>query len=155
MNERNRENLEETFKNPPAQPENPVSDLALGVVFLIGGVYMIFAFSSFVVFLIGFGCALFGAASLAGAFSNSGQAERLGVPNSPASPELEKEILAAVETSGDGGLSPTEAALRTSLAAREADAVLSELASGGYLEVESRNGTLFYSLPGRTPGDAS
>lgn len=42
---------------------------------------------------------------------------------------------------------PVEAAMETSLTTREADEMLSELASGGHLLVES--GTLFYSAPGR------
>ena len=38
--------------------------------------------------------------------------------------------------------------METSLTVREADGMLSELA-GGHLAVESRDGALFYSLPGR------
>jgi hypothetical protein len=39
--------------------------------------------------------------------------------------------------------------METSLTVREADALLSELASGGHLRVEDRDGALYYSLPGR------
>jgi hypothetical protein len=39
--------------------------------------------------------------------------------------------------------------METSLTVREADGMLSELAGGGHLAVESRDGALFYSLPGR------
>jgi hypothetical protein len=44
---------------------------------------------------------------------------------------------------------PAEAAMETSLTVREADGMLSELAGGGHLSVESAGGTLCYSLPGR------
>ena len=39
--------------------------------------------------------------------------------------------------------------METSLTVREADGMLSELAGGGHLAVESRDGALFYALPGR------
>jgi hypothetical protein len=42
-----------------------------------------------------------------------------------------------------------EAAMETSLTVKETDRMLSELAGGGYLSVESAGGTLYYSLPGR------
>lgn len=60
----------------------------------------------------------------------------------------EKELLAAIRDSG-GSITPAEAAMETSLTVREADAMLSELAGGGHLTVESRAGSLFYSLPNR------
>jgi len=40
--------------------------------------------------------------------------------------------------------------METSLTVREADGILSGLAGGGHLAVESRNGALFYSLPDRS-----
>jgi hypothetical protein len=40
--------------------------------------------------------------------------------------------------------------METSLTVREADGMLSELAGGGHLAVNSRDGALFYSLPGRS-----
>ena len=39
--------------------------------------------------------------------------------------------------------------METSLTLREADRMLSELAGGGHLAVEGREGTLFYALPRR------
>ncbi|MGH3088051.1 MAG: hypothetical protein ACRDSJ_12120, partial [Rubrobacteraceae bacterium] len=93
-----------------SQPNSPLTDLALGAVFLLGGVYMIFAYSSFFVFLIGFGCALFGASSLASGLSKSGYGETLGIPanlrQSLPSPEKERELLKAVKDSD--GVSPAE-----------------------------------------------
>ena len=61
----------------------------------------------------------------------------------------ERELLSAIRDNG-GSITPTEAAMETSLTVREADGMLSELAGGGHLAVESRGGALFYSLPGRS-----
>lgn len=60
----------------------------------------------------------------------------------------ERELLSAIRDNG-GSITPTEAAMETSLTVREADRMLSDLAGGGHLTVESRGGALFYSLPGR------
>jgi hypothetical protein len=40
--------------------------------------------------------------------------------------------------------------MEVSLTVREADVMLSELAGGGHLAVENRNGVLFYALPGQS-----
>lgn len=66
----------------------------------------------------------------------------------PAPDNKERELLSAIRDSG-GSITPAEAAMETSLTVREADKMLSELASGGHLQVESRDGTLYYVLPGR------
>ena len=66
----------------------------------------------------------------------------------PASSSKERELLSAIRDNG-GSITPAEAAMETSLTVREADGMLTELAGGGHLAVESRNGALFYSLPGR------
>jgi hypothetical protein len=60
----------------------------------------------------------------------------------------ERELLSAIRDNG-GSITPAEAAMETSLTVSEADSMLSELAGGGHLAVEGRDGTLFYSLPGR------
>ena len=60
----------------------------------------------------------------------------------------ERELLSAIRNNG-GSITPAEAAMETSLTVREADAMLSELAGGGHVTVESQNGALFYSLPSR------
>ena len=63
----------------------------------------------------------------------------------------ERELLTALRDCG--GMTPVEAAIETSLTVREADTMLSKLAGAGHLALESRNGALFYSLPGRSdPG---
>src|SRR5215213_7122904 len=72
-----------------------------------------------------------------------GQQRAVGPPVS-----TERELLSAIRASG-GSITPAEAAMETSLTVREADGMLSELAGGGHLAVESRDGALFYSLPGR------
>ena len=48
-----------------------------------------------------------------------------------------------------GSITSAEAAMETSLTVSEADKILSELAAGGHLQVESSEGTLFYRLPDR------
>jgi hypothetical protein len=64
-------------------------------------------------------------------------------------PGTERELLSAIRDNG-GSITPAEAAMETSLTVREADKMLSELAGGGHLAVESRGGALFYSLPRRS-----
>ena len=49
----------------------------------------------------------------------------------------------------EGSITPTEAAMQTSLTVKEADRMLSELAGGGHLLVESEDSALFHKLPGR------
>lgn len=64
----------------------------------------------------------------------------------------ERELLSAIRDNG-GSITPAEAAMETSLTVREADGMLSDLAAGGHLAVESRDGALFYALPGRRGGE--
>jgi hypothetical protein len=49
----------------------------------------------------------------------------------------ERELLSTSRANG-GSITPAEAAMETSLTVREADGMLSELAGGGHLAVESR-----------------
>jgi hypothetical protein len=60
----------------------------------------------------------------------------------------EKQLLAAIRDSDDG-ITPVEAALVTPLTVDEAEKILSRLADRGHLLVESRDGALSYTLPGR------
>lgn len=73
-----------------------------------------------------------------------------GDPRNASSPPIskERELLSALRDSG-GSITPVEAAIETSLTVREADTMLSELAGSGHLALESRDGALFYFLPGR------
>lgn len=57
----------------------------------------------------------------------------------------EQKILRAVYE-GEG-ITPAEAAMEASIPVKEAHRMLSELASGGHLKVESEDGMLVYSLP--------
>lgn len=66
----------------------------------------------------------------------------------PATPNGERELLSAIRENG-GSITPAEAAMETSLTVREADRMLSDLASEGHLMVEGREGALFYVLPRR------
>jgi hypothetical protein len=61
---------------------------------------------------------------------------------------VEKQLLMAIRDA-EGGITPIEAALDTSLTVDEAEEILSRLADRGHLLVESRDGTLSYALPGR------
>ena len=72
-----------------------------------------------------------------------GRAKALPIPHSK-----EKELLSAIRDNG-GSITPAEAAMETSLTVREADKMLSDLAGGGHLAVEGRDGALFYRLPAR------
>lgn len=65
-------------------------------------------------------------------------------------PGAEKQLLLALRDSG--GLTVVEAALETSLTVDEAEEILSRLADRGHLIVQSHDGALFYTLPGRRPG---
>ena len=67
----------------------------------------------------------------------------------PASGGGERELLSAIRENG-GSITPAEAAMETSLTVKEADRMLSQLASEGHLLVESREGSLFYALPRRS-----
>jgi hypothetical protein len=69
-----------------------------------------------------------------------GQQRAVGPPVS-----TERELLSAIKANG-GSITPAQAAMETSLTVREADGMLSELAGGGHLAVESSDGALFYSL---------
>ncbi|CAN5678206.1 hypothetical protein BH24ACT21_BH24ACT21_03730 [soil metagenome] len=60
----------------------------------------------------------------------------------------ERELLSAIRDN-DYSITPAEAAMEISLTVREADEMLSELAGGGHLQVESQDGALYYSLPGK------
>ncbi len=60
----------------------------------------------------------------------------------------EKQLLLAILDAG-GAITPAEAALGTSLTVDEAEEILTRLADRGHLVVHSRDGALFYTLPGR------
>lgn len=81
------------------------------------------------------------------------------VDSRPENPELlpgntrERELLEAIERRGE--ITPTQAAMDTSLTVSEADGMLKELAEGGHLDVRARGGGLFYALWGTKTGKNS
>ena len=68
----------------------------------------------------------------------------------PSRPGSEKQLLMAIR-GADGGITPVEAALETSLTVDEAEEILTSFANRGHLVVHSRDGALLYTLPGRRP----
>lgn len=62
------------------------------------------------------------------------------------SKDREAELLSAIRNN-ENSITPAEAALETSLTVREADSMLSQLASQGHLTVGASDGTLYYTLP--------
>jgi hypothetical protein len=72
---------------------------------------------------------------------------REGLTRSDSLEGKEKELLRAIREWGE--LTPTRAAMETSLSVAEADAMLRDLAEGGHLEVRVRGGALFYALRAR------
>jgi hypothetical protein len=118
--------------------------VSLGLVFVFGAfVFGILAPPGTLV--ISFGLMIPAVALLADAFQDAARRRR-ALSSPPAS--RERELLSAIRDNG-GSITPTEAAMETSLTVKEADRMLSELARGGHLSVESAGGTLRYSLPGR------
>ena len=125
-----------------------LSILALGVVFMPA--------ASPVVLSIGVFLAIGAAATLVMGLGRSSERRHVTPPEGKElrdaplpSVSKERELLTALRDGG-GSMTPVEAAIETSLTVREADEMFSELAGGGHLAVESRNGALFYSLPGRS-----
>lgn len=116
--------------------------LAFGIGFVLAAV-MVIATAGVLAAGIGF---VIPAAIFLGLSMTEFQKQRNVLPK-PASKE--RELLSAIRDNG-GSITPAEAAMETSLTVREADGILSELAGGGHLAVESRGGALFYSLPGRS-----
>ena len=67
-----------------------------------------------------------------------------GRSTTPARESKERELLGALRQWGE--LTPTRAAMETSLSVAEADEMLRKLAEGGHLEVRVRGGAIFYAL---------
>ena len=67
----------------------------------------------------------------------------------------ERELLEALQRRGE--MTPTQAAMETSLTVNEADEMLEDLAAKGHLDVKVRGGGMFYGLweTVRGPGSAS
>ena len=115
--------------------------LTFGVGFVVAAI-MVIATAGVLAAGVGF---VIPAAIFLGLALNDFQKQRHALPQ-PANKE--RELLSAIKANG-GSITPAEAAMETSLTVREADEMLSELAGGGHLAVESRDGALFYVLPAR------
>lgn len=127
-------------RQPEDDAGNPYLFLALGIGLVVAAVMIV---STAGVAAAGLPFVI-GAAALFGLGISRMRGRRRAVPP-PVSKE--RELLSAIRANG-GSITSAEAAMETSLTVREADGMLSELAGGGHLAVESRNGALFYALPG-------
>ena len=129
-------------EGPNREEGNPYLYIALGLGFVVATVLVI---GTAEVLAAGLPFVIVAAALLGKGVSElRGQRRALPTPVNRG-----RELLSAIRDSG-GSITPTEAALETSLTVREADQMLSELAASGHLTVESRHGALFYALPGRS-----
>src|SRR5215204_4614375 len=118
---------------------NPHLFLSLGVGFVVAAILVI----------VTSGTAAAGLPFAAAALLGKGLSDMRGQQRAVEAPvSKERELLSAIRDNG-GSITPAEAAMETSLTVSEADSMLSGLAGGGHLAVESRHGALFYSLPGR------
>jgi hypothetical protein len=134
--------VERRKREEPDREGNPHLYIALGIGFVVAALLVI---GTAGVLAAGLPFVIAAAALLGKGISEMRGRQRAITP--PVSKE--RELLTAIRDNG-GSITPAEAALETSLTVREADSMLSELASGGHLKVESRNGALFYALPGRS-----
>ncbi|HEU4848223.1 MAG TPA: hypothetical protein VFT03_08495 [Rubrobacteraceae bacterium] len=115
--------------------------VALGIGLLVTTVFVIITAGALAA---GFPFVL-GAAACLGWGTSRFARQRHALPESGG----ERALLSALRENG-GGITPAEAAMETSLTVKEADRMLSQLASEGHLLVESREGSLFYALPRRS-----
>jgi hypothetical protein len=114
-----------------------------GVILLL---VVISFFSHFPAFLLG-GMVLFVLLPMLGSLAEKMPIlfeRRVSTPPGVSEGRKEKELLRALALYGE--ITPTRAALETSLSVSEADRMLSELTKKGHLEVRARNGGLVYAL---------
>jgi hypothetical protein len=124
----------------------------VGLDYIKVGLGLVFVFGAFVfgilappgTLVVSFALMIPAVALIASALQEANKRRRAVSPP----PDKERELLSAIRDIG-GVITPAEAAMETSLTVKEADRMLSELAGGGHLSVESAGGTLRYSLPGR------
>lgn len=134
--------MDDQEQTPKKNDDNgPYAKIALGAAFV--AICLIFGFT--VTFIASIWLLIPAAALIGSGIQDLSQQRRTAIP---APDNKERELLSAIRDNG-GSITPTEAALDTSLTVREADEMLSELANGGHLQLESRDGALYYSLPGK------
>jgi hypothetical protein len=124
-----------------------VVKVRLGLVFMFGAfVFGILAPPGTLV--VSFGLMIPAVALLADAIQDAARRRRALV-SPPAN--RERELLSAIRDNG-GSITPAEAAMETSFTVmKEADQMLSDLAGGGHLSVDSMGDMLRYSFPSRRP----
>ena len=126
--------------NPRAQV---VTSLAVLVPVLVGAAAVLFLFTNFWWLVFFFGWALFPAFGLllkgiAGLSEGGGRTQISGAGSK------ERELLGTLREHEE--ITPTQAAMETSLSVEEADDMLKDLAAKGHLEVRVRGGGIFYGL---------
>jgi hypothetical protein len=127
--------------DPPFGPRTGLG--GAGVIFLLVAVSL---FSHFPVFLLGW-MVLFVLLPMLGSSARRITLlleRRTTTPPAVPGERKEKELLRALALHGE--ITPTRAALETSLSVSEADRMLSELTKNGHLEVRARDGGLVYAL---------
>ena len=120
-----------------------VTSLAVLIPVVVASVAVLFFFTSFWWFVFFFGWAIFPAFGLL-LRGIAGLSEGEGRKEVPAGNDKERELLGALREREE--ISPTQAAMETSLTVEEADNMLEELAAKGHLDVRVRGGGLFYAL---------
>ena len=119
------------------------TSLAVLIPVVLGAASVLFLFTNFWWLVFVFGWAIFPAFGLllkgvAGLSEGEGRKELRG------SNEKERELLGSLREHDE--ISPTQAAMETSLTVEEADNMLKELAAKGHLDVRVRGGGIFYGL---------
>lgn len=120
-----------------------ITSLAVLIPVVIGIASVLFLFTNFWWLIFVFGWAVFPGFSLllrgiAGLFEGEGRKQI------PAGNAKERELLGALREHEE--ISPTQAAMETSLTVEEADDMLKALAAKGHLDVRVRGGGIFYGL---------
>ena len=119
------------------------TSLAVLIPVVVASVAVLFFFTNFWWLVFFFGWALFPAFALLlrgiAALSDGERAGEISSGNGK-----ERELLSALREHEE--ITPTRAAMETSLTVEEADEMLKELAAKGHLEVRVRGGGIFYGL---------
>lgn len=119
------------------------TSLAVLIPVVVASVAVLFFFTNFWWFVFFFGWALFPAfALLLRGIAGLSDGDRAGGISSGNGKE--RELLSALREHEE--ISPTQAAMETSLTVEEADGMLKELAAKGHLDVRVRGGGIFYGL---------
>jgi hypothetical protein len=119
------------------------TSLAVLIPVVVASVAVLFFFTNFWWFVFFFGWALFPAFALL-LRGIAGLSEGEGRRGLQGSNDKESELLGALRERDE--ITPTQAAMETSLTVEEADDMLKDLAAKGHLEVRVRGGGIFYGL---------